>query len=262
MKKIAFALLAVLAFVACNNEKEYVINGSFNIPEQLQFGDTVIERGPLNGIQVFLFDMKGDPVDSVIVENETFTFRGKVKADQPWYGTLLCDYCMGLLVIEPGAINVVLTDDVEATGTPLNDGVTEIVETTTALEEYYYEKMYSVYESFVVDGNVTSEEELHKMLMPIYYESAERRNAVLDSFYVENKDNLVGVFAASALTEGASTSAELESMLTEYSEYVQQSEWVQTRLDMMRKMEAEDDHSRFLDDFGDLLDTVQPATEE
>lgn len=258
MKKLVLSLLvAACALVACNREKEYVVSGSFNIPEQLQFGDTTIARGPLDGIQVFLFDLGGNVVDSTVVENETFTFKGKVSEKNAWFGTILCDYCMGLLVIEPGNIDVVLTNDVEATGTPMNDQIAEIVEGLSQLESDVYNKMYEIYAAN--DPTVEADEEKQmQLIMPIYEESMERRNALLDSFYVNNKENLVGVFAASALTESASTSDELEEMLSEYSEFVQKNEWMQYRLDYMRRAEAEgpkSDHERFLEDFGDVLNS-------
>ena len=72
MKKILFAVICVLALASCNRQKPYTITGGFDIPDSLNFGDTVIAREPLDGMFVYMLDLDGTPIDSVAIANNQF----------------------------------------------------------------------------------------------------------------------------------------------------------------------------------------------
>ena len=69
MKKLFFALCAVLTLVSCNQQKPYNITGTFDIPDSLNLGDTVIAREPLDGTYVYMLELNGEAIDSALVSS-------------------------------------------------------------------------------------------------------------------------------------------------------------------------------------------------
>jgi len=109
MKKIISAAAAALALAACSEKPlTYTIEGSFDVPESFQVGDSVITRGPIVGY-VYLADLKGNPIDSAQIIDEKFTFNGVIDKDQePYFAYIIGEYGQGMFVIEPGELTAVL----------------------------------------------------------------------------------------------------------------------------------------------------------
>ncbi|MBR4739169.1 MAG: AhpC/TSA family protein, partial [Bacteroidales bacterium] len=235
MKKYGLILCAaiVCAFMySCGNKHQFTINGSVDMPE-------------LEGQMLYLLDVndagapgtcgEGDgPVDSVIVTDGKFTFRGTV--EEPWMAAIggpdMPFFCY--VVVEPGNI-VIMNDSIG--GTPLNN------------------RMYAYRNSFNLDEIESQMQEY----IPLYYsatnakERAEMEN-ILDSLdalgnarileanwklYHENEDNLLAVMAMeNILHAGEFTYSELDSIVNTASPKVAENKVVQAKLAQLRCVDA------------------------
>ena len=235
MKKISAIICAAMFFMllaSCGGKHQFTINGTVNSPE-------------LEGQWLYLLDVTNalssgscsdseGPVDSVVVTNGKFTFRGTV--EEPWMAAIGGPDLPFFLyvVVEPG--NIVIVND-SIGGTPLND-------------KYY---------AFNHSLDLSDIEESMEEYFPLYYAATnaqERADAerVLDSLealgntrmleanwklYNENKDNLLGVMAMEDIVQvGEFTYSELDSILRTASPNVANSKRVQTRLSQLRAIEA------------------------
>ena len=222
MKKLFFALCALLTLVSCNQQKPYNITGTFDIPDSLNLGDTVIAREPLDGTYVYMLELNGEAIDSALVQNETFTFSGNVKADEAFFAYIACDYAYGIIAIEPGDYCMTIGEEVLAYGSPTNDAINDIDAKVTELEQGIGERLQAAVENA---GGYPGD----SIMMPFYLEFNDRYEALIDSVYQKNTKNLVGVYVVNILTSGAQSLDELESMLEEYDEYIANSPLMDAR---------------------------------
>jgi peroxiredoxin len=66
MKKFIFSAICVLLLISCNEQPGYVIKGT-------------VDRNDLNGDYIYLYEYgvkDADPIDSALIENKSFTFKG------------------------------------------------------------------------------------------------------------------------------------------------------------------------------------------
>lgn len=116
MKKTFITLLAGAALLAsCSQDKGYVIYGTVSNPD-------------LEGAQVFLVPLENatkETIDSVVIQNQTFVFRGteekiadiRIERYKRFGNENL------LVVTEPGEINVTIGQVSSGRGTPQNDSL-------------------------------------------------------------------------------------------------------------------------------------------
>ncbi len=253
MKKLLPFAAAAALLVSCNNAETFSIEGSFNIPESFQLGDTVIERGPIEG-SVYLIGLDNEPIDSVEITDDKFQFTGVVDKKKPYIAYLACDYAIGMLVIEPGEIKVEMSEQVVATGTPTNDGITQMNDGAEEISNRLYDELYALRQ----DGNDAMSDSL---LMPLYLQYSQLLSSYIDSIYTANKDNLLGVYAANLQTSQIQSAEELESVLSEYSEYVRNSELMQARIQYYKSV-YEDEGNPNETDLSDLTEDLLEGSKE
>lgn len=232
MRKLLFtAVLCIIALASCNRQKSYNIQGSFDIPEELAYGDTVMERGPLDGMYVYMVDLDGMTIDSALVENETFSFSGKTP--EAFFAYIICDYLYDMIVVEPGDIELTITDSYAlATGTPINDEINQFHLTNSTLSNELDETLTAIsnqYNGFPADS----------LIQEVYDRFTNRLLASIDSVYTANKDNLAGVYVVNLKTSAAQSLDEFEAMLSEYDEYVSQSPLMDVRREYLKALEAQ-----------------------
>lgn len=212
---------AMVLLSACNGEKEYTITGTFDLPQSIQMGDTLIERGSLDGVYVYMLDIEGEPLDSALIENETFELKGKVSAENPYFAYLVCEWGAGMMVVEPGNIEVEMRGEtMKTTGTPLNDGIAKLDESLLAVQERCYEQMLEMYNN---QDSLSQEE-----MISFYFAEQQQLVSLIDSVYAENSENLIGVFACNLVIGSVSDVEQLDDLLSGYSDYVKNSQLIQS----------------------------------
>lgn len=236
--KTLLALCLVFLLASCSKNNTFVISGSFDVPMTFEQEDgSTVTRDAITG-SIYLLDVEENLIDSAtIAADETFQIQGICDPAQPYFAFVVCEYGAGMLVIEPGTINVSVGNTVEASGTPLNDQITLLMTDLDGISSQMFSELSDMFEN--VEGDAAAAE-AEQMAMPVYTKYMELMNHVSDSVYQANSDNLVGVYVANMQTVGARTSDELKAALDNYSEYVQNSELMQMRL---HYMELEDSYS-------------------
>ncbi len=119
MKKTLSICMAALMLTCCTPKGEYRIHG-------------YTPDNSLNGVQIFLVplhDQSASMVDSVVIRDNRFEFKGHGKMRQEWMADLRIDksHRMGhenlLVVTEPGDIYVTIGKESSGYGTPQNDSL-------------------------------------------------------------------------------------------------------------------------------------------
>ena len=233
MKKLFLVALAALALTACKKNNTYTIEGSFDIPLTFQLGDTVVERGPITGY-VYLCSLDGMPFDSVQVVDEKFTFTGPVDPDKPYFAYLVSEYAAGMLVMEPGTIQAIVSEPVTFSGTPTNDAITDLMASVDSVGMLLANEMESLQSQS--DSALTESD-----IIPIYLKYSTLVTEMVDSVYEANTDNLVGVYCANVKTAQARSSAEMKEIMEPMSDYVKESELLQLHLNYLMQIETETD---------------------
>lgn len=233
MKKfIPTILWLVLTMISCSNEKPYTIHGSIELPDSLMVGDTLMATPSFEGWQVYMLDLDGQAMDSVEIADNKFVFTGKVNKKEPFFVYLANDLCVGMIAIEPGDINVVIdAESLTATGTTTNDLMTDLDATLLNLQQDTYATMAEITEEY---GEAMSD----SLLMPIYQNYMSQYTQLIDSFYNASEGNLSGVYCVNVLTAHAESSDALLEAISNYSEEIQNSPLIQTRLNYLRSIEA------------------------
>lgn len=236
MKRINFILAICFAalLASCSKDNTFVINGSFDIPTSFQYGDTIIERGPIEG-SVYLYDVNEVLIDSVAIADEQFILTGICEPTEPYFAFLVSEFGAGMVVIEPGTIDVVINETLTATGTETNDAISDV----NALLENISAEMYAEMMPLLSSGSEADQpEDSEALIMPIVNRYMEMANQKVDSVYQQNTDNLLGVYLANMQTSDQETADGLMEALEGYSEYVRNSELIQMRLQYLQQMEA------------------------
>lgn len=232
MKKIISAAAAALALAACSEKPlTYTIEGSFDVPESFQVGDSVITRGPIVGY-VYLADLKGNPIDSAQIIDEKFTFNGVIDKDQePYFAYIIGEYGQGMFVIEPGELTAVLGEPTVVKGTAVNDQIVAMMSYVDTIGYQLYDELQSLQEQ---NGGKTLDQ---NEIMVVYSKYSGIVNRYVDSIYHANDDNLLGVYCANVMSVQAQSSAELEEIIAPFSDYVKNSQLIQEHLNYLREVE-------------------------
>ena len=234
MKKINVIVCAVafLGLVAsCGGKHQFTINGSVDIPE-------------LEGKTVYLVNLDAanlagtcgeiGPVDSTVIADGMFVFRGKV--EEPWEAMIGCPESpfTAFVIVEPG--NIVLKNNDSIGGTLLNDrlqaarqsmDVSELDKEMDAYAQLYYSA-----------PNATMRAEAERL-----YDSVEAiANArILDAnwkLYNENSDNILAVRAMQQIIGVSNfTYSEFDSIVKAADPRVANDKNVQDKLQQLRAVD-------------------------
>lgn len=225
-----FLLLTLL--VSCSNEKPYTINGSIELPDSLMVGDTLMATPSLEGWQVYMLNLDGESIDSVEIADNHFVFEGKVNKKEPFFVYIASDICVGMIAVEPGIIDVVIdAESLIASGTPVNDLMTDIDGALLNLQQDTYVQMAELTEQY-------GESMTDSIMMPLYQEYMSQYNQLIDSFYQASQGGLGAVYCVNVLTAHAQSSDDLLEILSEYPEEIQHSPLMDTRINYLRSIES------------------------
>jgi thiol-disulfide isomerase/thioredoxin len=229
MKKIS-QILCTAAIIAtlcsCGGKHQFIINGTVDYPE--------MEGKTVYMINASEADQDNGPVDSAIVTNGQFSFRGTV--DEPWMAAIsgVESPFFVYVAVEPG--NIVINND-SIGGTIMNDRLQafntslDLSDIESGMAEYIplYYSATSAAERAEVEHILDSLESLGN-------------TRILDAnwkFYNENKDNLLAVTAMEQIVSVSDfTYSEFDSIINEASPFVQRNEAVQRKLKQLRAIDA------------------------
>ena len=178
MKRIAYLLVAgSMVLTACNNEPAYKISGTI---ENVADGETV-----------YLQEMQGRDMvilDSAIVKNGTFTFKGRQDSTVYRYITYQPQELWADLFLENGNILVKLGEESQATGTPNND----IYQGFKDKFVTYNQEMGELYQKARTDSTLTNEQR-EELMKQIETKDAEAMYMVYNTI-AANIANPVGIY--------------------------------------------------------------------
>ena len=178
MKRIAYLLVAgSMVLTACNNEPAYKISGTI---ENVADGETV-----------YLQEMQGRDMvilDSAIVKNGTFTFKGRQDSTVYRYITYQPQELWADLFLENGNILVKLGEESQATGTPNND----IYQGFKDKFVTYNQEMGELYQKARTDSTLTNEQR-EELMKQIETKDAEAMDMVYNTI-AANIANPVGIY--------------------------------------------------------------------
>jgi len=179
MKKLVY-LFAAAAFVACSENKGYVVTGTV--------------EGAADGDTVYLAAVEGRQLvnmDSTVIQNGTFTFKGVQDTAVSRYITYKAEGKEGLNIdffLENGKISINLSEGTNdsATGTLNNDAYQEIRVQVNEING----KMREIYESM---SDTTLTDEQREAKGKEMNDLEEKQMAVVKSGIAKNITNLAGV---------------------------------------------------------------------
>lgn len=246
-RKAIAAIVAATLLCACSNEKTYTITGTLDLPDQIPYGDTIIDVPSLDYTWVYLFDFDNELVDSTQIENNEFKFEGKVKTDDTHFLQLVCQAGSSLIAIEPGDIEVYISPDITVTGTPSNDAMTDLDAALANLNNDTYTYLAELTDSLRNVG-----EELSDSLAKEIADSFRgTMYSILEDSYKSNENNLAGVYAVLMRHSDVTSSEEFEKALADYPEKIRNSELIKLNLRLLRQYEQME--------MGNGLDDLDPS---
>lgn len=244
MKKVLlYIFLCVSVLTSCDRSKPYTISGSFDIPMELNMGDTIIQREKFEGLSVYLLDLDGEKIDSTIVdENEKFCFEGNVSEKNAFFSVIDLGFAQEIFAIEPGEITMTITEEGILTyGTAINDGINDVNSQIDELAEDFNNKLTAM----ETDETGTPSDSL---LMPVWTDFNDKCNTLLNTLYEQNSENLLGVYIVNMMTSSAQSSAEFDQILEEYSDYVKDSPMITVHRNYLQQLEARQEYMEMMRD--------------
>lgn len=249
MKRILPLSLLALIAVSCSNNKPFTINGTIDMPDSLQMGDTMVATPSFEGWKVYMLDLDGTPIDSVEIADNQFAFSGEVDKKNPYFVYLANDICVGMIAVEPGDIQVTIDQaSLLACNTPTNDLMTDLDLSIQNLQEDIYTYLADLTEKN--DGEQLPD----SVLMPIYMDFMNTTTQLLDSFYTANQGTLGAQYVVNYITAQVQTSDELLEAIEDYPDDIKNSQLIKSRLDYLRQIEA---YYKMMQEGMDDSDTTQ-----
>lgn len=227
------AVASLCALCACSGEKPYTITGNIDLPEQIPYGDTLIDVPEFEGTWVYLMDFENQLLDSAQITGNTFKFTGKIKKKDAYFVHFASLFGSSLLVIEPGDIEVFINPDITISGTPSNDAMSDIDAALENLNADTYEYLAHLTDSMRAEGKDLPEDEQ----MKIADEFSTAMNNILDSAYHANRGNQAGAYAVVMRNMYVESADAFEEAMKAYPEEIRNNDLVQTNLRMMRQYE-------------------------
>ena len=122
-RRILTILFAAILLVACNNENEYIIKGEY--------------KGVPDGTVVYMttVDYILNVVDSAVVKNGTFEFRGEAGNTEIRYISTNSIIDGGYVAVEPGEIRVRIGGKSISSGTENNDRLSSFIEKSNEMAQ-------------------------------------------------------------------------------------------------------------------------------
>lgn len=249
MKRILPLSVLALIAVSCSNNKPFTINGTIDMPDSLQMGDTMVATPSFEGWKVYMLDLDGTPIDSVEIADNQFAFSGEVDKNNPYFVYLANDICVGMIAVEPGDIQVTIDQaSLLACNTPTNDLMTDLDLSIQNLQEDIYTYLADLTEKN--DGEQLPD----SVLMPIYMDFMNTTTQLLDSFYTANQGTLGAQYVVNYITAQVQTSDELLEAIEDYPDDIKNSQLIKSRLDYLRQIEA---YYKMMQEGMDDTDTTQ-----
>lgn len=225
---------SVVLLSACHKELPYTITGTLDLPEQIPYGDTVIDVPSFEDSWVYLFDLDNQLIDSTQVQDNHFYFTGEVKPEDSYFVQLAMSVGQSLLVVEPGDIQIYIDKDgLSITGTPSNDCICDIDAAMSNLNSDTYAYLADLTDSLRNEGRELTD----SLTLQIAEDFRQTMVSVLDSAYQSNQDNLGAIYAVLMRHMDAETSEAFEQAIAAYPEQVRNNELLQLNLRMMRQYE-------------------------
>lgn len=236
MKTKLFLLASVvaLALCSCNREKPYTINGTLDLPDQIAYGDTMIDIPSFEGTMVYLLNLDNEQVDSAEIVDNSFKMSGMVRPKEPYYMQFVSQLGSSLIAIEPGEIDIEITaNEIIVSGTTSNDAMSDVDAIMENLNNDTYAYFAHLTDSLKKEGlEMTYEQQLR-----MAQEFQNTMDSQLDSAYQENKDNLGGPYAVMMRLVYCESSELYESAISQYPEEIQNNELIQLNLRMLKQYE-------------------------
>lgn len=234
IKSFLFASVVALALCSCNREQPYTINGILDLPDQIAYGDTLIDIPSFEGTSVYLLNLDNEPVDSAMIVDNAFKMEGMVRPKEPYYLQFISQLGNSLIAIEPGEIDIEITEnEIIVSGTPSNDAMSDVDAIMENLNNDTYAYFAHLTDSLKKEGLEMSYEQQLRLAQ----EFQNSMNTQLDSAYQENKDNLAGPYAVMMRLVYCESSQLFESAIAEYPEEIQNNELIQFNLRMLKQYE-------------------------
>lgn len=187
MKKILLFAAIACAIVACSNKNAYTVKGN-------------VENNDLNGQTVFikkLVDKQLTSVDSTVIADGKFTFKGKIETPEIYYIEISKLGRFGF-ILESANIDFTIGDGFyTVTGTEFNSTITDFIKQRAEILKKG-DAIVERYESAKADGSLTQELEGS---LDTEYEAVEKELQDFGSeFLKKNVNNKVGELFVSNIT--------------------------------------------------------------
>lgn len=234
----AIPMLLLLTSLSSCGQKPYTITGTLDLPEQIPYGDTLIEVPSFEGTWVYLLDFENQLVDSVQIEDNSFEFSGKVDPKDTYFLQLTCQVGSAMVVIEPGDIEVNFYPEVTVGGTPSNDAMAEIDSQLEELNVSTYQYMAELTDSLRMLGQELTD----SMQFNLALEFQRAYTSMLDDAYEQNKSNMAGIYAVLMRHMNVQSADEFERALSFYPERVRNNDLLQLNLRLLRQYEMIQDN--------------------
>ncbi len=235
MKLKQFLLLSSVVCLtilsACKEQKPYKINGTIDLPEQMQYADTIIDVPSFEGTWVYMLDLENQLLDSAQITSNSFHFIGEVDPQDTYYVQLLSQIGSALVVVEPGNIEVYFSLDISVSGTPSNEAMSDMDAALENLNLDTYNYMAQLRDSLHAKGEELSEEQ-EKL---IFDEFQEQMYQIIDSIYNNNKDNQAAAYAVLMRNMHIPDVDGFEKELAQYPKSIQDNELIKVYLRAMRQ---------------------------
>ena len=179
MKKLFFALVAVLALAACEQHDAYKL--IVTMPDTSTEGDTLL---------VTDYD-SGDTLSFAVIKDKNAVIDGELNAGESRMVRLLAAGRRVMLVLEAGDIHLIWADG-KATGTPLNDKLNALDDELTAIES-------------APDSTEEAEAAIEQKLRDRFFKA-----------FDENRDNAIGTWAfVNYLMYNEFSAAQIDSLVSQ-----------------------------------------------
>lgn len=209
---------------SCGNKNQFTVNGT-------------IDGTELNGKTVYMHDLYDNPetpIDSAVVTDGKFTFKGNVEEPKNVIIEAPDNPFLVRIILEPGTI-VINGDSIG--GTPLNDKL--LVYNKKHNIDDILDAMDAYYPLYYNAPNAAARAEAEHVLDSLGSTGEARLLEADWNLYNENKDNILALIAMEEIAQmGQFTYGELDSIAKAASPRVANSEPVKKRLAQLLAIEA------------------------